>query len=87
MIMNTVKLNAWLKRYLLKQDHNLGKLVINEMVQRYNVNIEIAREVMANDGEPLLELLTPYQEKHMHEGLDILNAYLEGTPVEEISYI
>lgn len=87
MIMNTVKLNAWLKRYLLKQDHNLGKLAMNEMVQRYNVNIEIAREVMANDGEPLLEPLTPYQEKHMHEGLDILNAYLEGTPVEEISYI
>lgn len=87
MIMNTVKLNAWLKRYLLKQDHNLGKLAMNEMVQRYNVNIEIAREVMANDGEPLLEPLTPYQEKHMHEGLDILNAYLEGTPVEDISYI
>lgn len=87
MIMNTVKLNAWLKRYLLKQDHNLGKLAMNEMVQRYNVNIEIAREVMANDGEPLLEPLTPYQEKHMREGLDILNAYLEGTPVEEISYI
>lgn len=87
MIMNTVKLNAWLKRYLLKQDHNLGKLAMNEMVQRYNVNIEIAREVMANDGEPLLEPLTPYQEKHMVEGLDILNAYLEGTPVEEISYI
>ncbi|WP_312683592.1 hypothetical protein [Mammaliicoccus sciuri] len=87
MIMNTVKLNAWLKRYLLKQDHNLGKLAMNEMVQRYNVNIEIAREVMVNDGEPLLEPLTPYQEKHMHEGLDILNAYIEGTPVEEISYI
>lgn len=87
MIMNSVKLNAWLKRYLLKRDHNLGKLAMNEMVQRYNVNIEIAREVMANDGEPLLEPLTPYQEKHMHEGLDILNAYLEGTPVEEISYI
>ncbi len=87
MIMNTVKLNAWLKRYLLKQDSNLGKLAMNEMVQRYNVNIEIAREVMANEGEPLLEALTPYQEKHMHEGLDILTAYLEGTSIEDISYI
>ncbi|MFP4880154.1 hypothetical protein ACLFLH_15095 [Mammaliicoccus sciuri] len=42
---------------------------------------------MANEGEPLLEHLTPLQEKYMHEGLDILNAYLEGGLVEDISYI